>query len=428
MYVNARKILSLSLPALGVLIATPLFLLFDTAVVGQLGAYSLAALGAGSTIYAMVTGQLTFISYGTTARASRKYGAGDKQGAIEEGVHATWLALCVGSVLTLTIYTLAPQITSWLANNDEVAQLATSWLRITCFGIPLMLIVMAGNGWLRGIQNTQLPLLFTLSGIVPGAILIPILVNRLGIIGSAWATLIGTLIMAICFVSYLVYQYSGSWRPDAKIMLNQLILGRDLIVRSLSFQIAILAAAAVAARFGPESLAAHQIALQLWNFITLVLDSLAIAAQTLTGAALGAGSAVLAREVGKKVIAYSMSFACVLAIVFLLGKGFLPQIFSSDPNVVMQLQSLWFPLIVMIAVGSIVFSIDGVLLGAADAAFLRTISVLAIVIGYLPGVWLAWLSGSGLVGVWWGILASLVIRLLAVAWRFQSMRWARVEA
>ncbi|AZA11633.1 MATE family efflux transporter [Corynebacterium gerontici] len=425
--VSAAAILGLALPALGVLAATPLYLLLDTAVVGRLGTVALAALGAGTTLYSMVTTQLTFLSYGTTARASRKFGAGDTSGAIAEGVQATWLALIVGSVLTCIMFLGAPSFTLWLAHDPDVAATATTWLRVTAFGIPLLLMVMAGNGWLRGIQNTRLPLIFTLAGIVPGAVLVPLLVHHFGVVGSAWANLIGTTITASCFLGCLFRRHEGNIRPQPTVMVRQLVLGRDLILRSLSFQVAFLSAASVAARFGPDSLAAHQVLLQLWNFLALVLDSLAIAAQALTGAALGAGSVALARATGQKLLAYSTGFAAALALVFAIGHSWIPTLFTQADAVLSTIAGPWWQLILLILLGGVVFALDGVLLGASDAAFLRTASIASVVFGFLPGVWLSLAFGGGLVGVWWGIVAFISIRLVAGVWRFYSMRWAKID-
>lgn len=425
--VSAARILGLALPALGVLIITPLFLLLDTAVVGRYGGkVLLAALATGTTLYAQVTTQLTFLSYGTTIRSSHQYGAGDTRGAISEGVQATWMAVVVGAVLTLIMWVGAPQFTLWLSQDPTVAQLATQWLRITSFAIPLVLIDMAGNGWLRGIQNTRLPLVFTLSGLVPGAILIPVLVLRLGIVGSAWATLVGTAITATLFLGALVRArtvHGGDWRPNPIMMKQQIVLGRDLILRSLAFQVAFMSAAAVAGRIGPQALAAHQILLQLWNFLTLVLDSLAIAAQTLIGAAVGAGSVMAAKQVGQRILAYSTGFALVLAAVFGAGFAVIPQIFTTDAATLAALSGPWWQLVAMILIGGVVFALDGVLLGAADASYLRNITICAVIGGFLPGVAVAWWWHTGLVGVWWGLLGFIMIRLVAVVYRFYSMKW-----
>lgn len=426
--VTARDIFALAFPALGVLAATPLYLLLDTAVVGRLGAVDLAALGAATTIQAQVTTQLTFLSYGTTARASRHYGAGHKDKAIAEGVQATWVAVFIGVLIAGIVVSCAPQLTLWLTGDVEVAQEAARWLRIGALGVPLTLMTMAGNGWLRGIQNTRSPLIYTLSGVIPGAILVPLLVAKFGIIGSAWANLLGQSITATLFISAVVRshrRYHGSWKPQWPIISSQLVLGRDLIARSLSFQVAFISAAAVAARFGAATLAAHQILLQLWNFLTLALDALAIAAQTLVGAALGRGVGVQAVSIGRRIVGYSTVFALGLAALFAAGFQVIPGLFSTDTAVLSVIALPWWLLVGMIVIGGVLFAIDGVLLGAADAVFLRNITILAVVGGFLPGVWLSlWLDG-GLFGVWLGLSAFLIIRLLAVVWRFRSGVWTK---
>lgn len=426
--VSARQIFALAFPALGVLASTPLYLLLDTAVVGRtLGAFELAALAAGSAIQSTVTTQLTFLSYGTTARSARLYGAGKRREAIAEGVQATWLGLVVGLVLAVIIWLFGDTFAWWMTGDEATAAATTEWLHVAAFTIPLTLVVMAGNGWLRGIQDTRRPLLFVLAGVIPGAVLIPILVSQLGLVGSALANVVGMAITSTCFVIALAREHDGDWRPRWNIMVRQLVLGRDLILRSLSFQIAFLSAAAVAARFGTAPLAAHQILLQLWNFITLVLDSLAIAAQALTGAALGKGSVRIAKKVGQRVTVYSTIFAGVLATIFALGAGVIPRIFTTDESVLEAMRGPWWLLLAMIVLGGVVFAIDGVLLGAGDAAFLRTISIASVLLGFLPSVWLSLLLDGGLVGIWFGLFAFIAIRLVAVVWRFQSMRWARTD-
>ncbi|WPF65290.1 MULTISPECIES: MATE family efflux transporter [unclassified Corynebacterium] len=422
--VTARDIFGLALPALGVLAATPLYLLLDTAVVGRLGGLEQAALAVGATIQSQVTTQLTFLSYGTTARSSRLFGQGRRAAAVAEGVQATWVALGVGVALALAVIAGAPLFAGWLGGNAEVAQEAAAWMRVAALGIPLTLIIMAGNGWLRGVQDTRRPLYFTLAGVIPGAILVPLLVARMGLVGSAVANLVGVSIAALLFLGALIREHRGPWRPQWSVIRKQLVLGRDLIVRSASFQVAFLSAAGVAGRFGVAALAAHQIMLQLWNFLALVLDSLAIAAQTLTGAALGKGTVRQARAVGVAITRYSVIFSCALAACFAAGAGVIPRLFSSDEAVLREVGGPWWLMIAMIVMGGVLFALDGVLLGAADAAFLRNATVVSVLCGFLPGVWLAYAFDGGLMGVWCGLLAFIGLRLVAVVWRFRSMKWA----
>lgn len=427
MTVNFRRVLALALPALGVLAANPLYLLLDTAVIGRLGAGELAALAAGATVQSTVTTQLTFLSYGTTARSSRFYGADKTDRAIAEGVQATWVAAGVGVLLATLVWLFAHPIALFLTNDPATADMAVSWMRVAALAIPLTLVIMAGNGWLRGIQNTKLPFYLTLCGLVPGAVALPFLVARFGLVGSAVANVIGMGLTAAGFLWALIHVHKGSWRPDRKVIAQQLVLGRDLILRSLSFQVAFISAAAVAGRVSVAALAAHQVMLQLWNFLTLVLDSLAIAAQTLTGSALGTGRIDEARAVGEKVTRLSLWFALTLAGIFAVGGPLIRRLFTTDEAVLDAMAWPWWLLIAMIAAGGVLFALDGVLLGASDAAFLRTLTLSSVLLGFLPGIAIAYWAGTGLTGIWCGLAAMIVIRLAGDVWRFSSMRWARVD-
>src|SRR5690606_18548608 len=178
--VSAREVFRLAVPALGVLAAEPLYVLVDTAVVGHLGALPLAGLAVGGVVLAQVSAQLTFLSYGTTARTARLHGAGRRKDAVSEGVQATWLALAVGVVVLVLGQLLAEPIAGALAGADDIAANAVSWLRIALFGAPLILVTMAGNGWMRGVQDARRPLYYVLAGNGISAVLCPLLVYGVG--------------------------------------------------------------------------------------------------------------------------------------------------------------------------------------------------------------------------------------------------------
>ncbi len=436
-----RRIVGQALPALGVLAAEPLYLLWDTAVIGRLGALALAGLAVGGLILATVSTQLTFLSYGTTSRSARRYGAGDPRGAVVEGVQATWIALAVGGVLVTLVHLFAGPVTRAIAGGDEIAGAAESWLRVASFGIPLILVTMAGNGWLRGVQRPRAPLVFVLVGLGLSTVLCPVLVfgwgaaPALGLAGSAWANLAGQIVSGGLFLGAAIRAATSgpggsaaALLPRADLVRAQLVLGRDLIVRSLSFQVCFVSAGAVAARAGAQFVGAHQIAMQLWNFVALVLDSLAIAAQTLVGAALGAADTAAARSLGRRVCVWSTAFAFVIAGVLGALHGVLPHLFTTDEQVLSAVTVPWWFLVAMIPVAGVVFALDGVLLGAADAAYLRSATMAAALVGFLPLIWLSYAFGWGLAGIWSGLAAFMVLRCLAVVLRFHGHRWERVGA
>ncbi|WP_143263021.1 MATE family efflux transporter, partial [Amycolatopsis pretoriensis] len=230
----AKRVLGLAVPALGVLAAEPLYVLVDTAVVGHLGALPLAGLALGGVVLAQVSSQLTFLSYGTTSRTARLHGAGRRADAVREGVQATWLAVLVGLVVLAAGQLLAWPIARALSGSDEVAGAAVSWVRIALFGAPLILVTMAGNGWMRGVQDAAKPLRYVLAGNGISAVLCPVLVYGadLGLEGSAIANVVAQVISASLFIVALVREKVGL-RPDFKVMRAQLGLGRDLVLRSL---------------------------------------------------------------------------------------------------------------------------------------------------------------------------------------------------
>ncbi|MFJ2836111.1 MATE family efflux transporter [Nocardia sp. NPDC087230] len=431
--VGPRRILGIALPTLGVLVAEPLYLLFDMAIVGRLGAPALAGLAVGGVIVGSVSTQLTFLSYGTTARAARRHGSGDRAGAVAEGVQASWVGAAIGVLILVVVQLVAGPLCAAIAGGGEIADEALRWVRIALFGVPLILLSMAGNGWMRGIQDVRRPLMFVVVGLALSAVLCPVLVYglfgapRLELAGSAVANVVGQLVTGGLF-GYALLRERVPLRPHPAVMRAQLVLGRDLILRSLSFQACFISAAAVAARFGAASVAAHQLVLQLWNFLALTLDSLAIAAQTLVGAALGAGNARGAEGIARRVTGWSEIFALVLAAVFAAGAGVIPLLFTDDAQVLERTHVIWWFFVAMIPVAGAVFALDGVLLGAGDAAFLRTATLIAALVGFLPLIWLSLVFDWGVAGIWSGLVAFMLLRLLAVVARARSGRWARVGA
>ncbi|TVT04515.1 MATE family efflux transporter [Amycolatopsis bartoniae] len=423
--VPARKVFGLAVPALGVLAAEPLYVLVDTAVVGHLGALPLAGLALGGVVLSQISTQLTFLSYGTTSRTARLHGAGRRAEAVSEGVQATWLALTVGLVLVVAGQLLAAPIARALSGSDDIAAAAVSWLRIALFGAPLILVTMAGNGWMRGVQDAVRPLRYVLLGNGISAVLCPVLVYAAGwgLEGSAVANLAAQVVSAGLFLRALVAE-RAPLRPHPKVMRAQLSLGRDLVLRSLAFQACFVSAAAVAARTSTTAVGAHQIVLQLWTFLSLVLDSVAIAAQSLVGAALGAGAQRQAHGVANQITRYGLILGCVLCVVFAALFPVLPHAFTADPGVLGEIPHAWWFFVALQPIAGVVFALDGVLLGAGDAAFLRTATLVSAALGFLPLIWISLALGWGLTGIWTGLSLFIVLRLIAVVVRWRSGRWA----
>lgn len=425
---TTRRIAGLALPALGVLAAEPVYLLFDIAIVGRLGAVALAGLAIGGLILGLVSSQGTFLSYGTTARSARHFGAGDRSSAVGEGVQATWLALGLGVLIIVVVQAAAVPLLGAIADGGAIAEAALPWLRVAILGAPAILVSLAGNGWMRGVQDTARPLRYVVTGFALSAVLCPLLVYgwlglpRLELVGSAVANLAGQWLAAVLFLAALLAE-RVPLRPDVAMLRSQSVMGRDLLLRSLAFQACFVSAAAVAARFGAAAVAAHQVVLQLWSFLALVLDSLAIAAQALVGAALGGGHSEHAKWVARRVTVFSTVAALLLAAVFAAGASVFPALFTDDRSVLAAIGVPWWFLVAQLPIAGIVFALDGVLLGSGDARFMRNATLASALIGFLPMIWLSLAFDWGLWGIWTGLTTFMVLRLAFVGWRTLSGRW-----
>jgi putative MATE family efflux protein len=424
-----RRIAALALPALVVLAAEPLYVLVDTAVVGHLGRVPLAAVAVGGTVMSVAVWFGTLMAYGTTGRAARRFGAGDRSAAVAEGVQASWLALFTGVLLAVLAQAFAGPLAGALASDPATAHAAAGWLRIAACGAPGLLLAAAGNGWMRGVQDTRRPLFFVLGANILSAILCPVLVYPagLGLTGSAVANVVAQTTSGVLFLLALVRE-TRALRPSPSIIVRQLVLGRDLLIRGAAFQACWLSATAVAARFGVAALGAHQIALQLWFFSALALDAVAIAAQSLVGAALGAGDGEQARDVARRVVAVGGMAGIAFAVLAAAGSGAVPGWFTSDTSVHDQAAVVWPWFVALMPFAGVVYALDGVMIGAGDVAYLRNVTLAAALAGFLPAIWLAYAFDLGLGGVWAGLGLLTLIRLALLLWRWRSARWAVLGA
>ncbi len=334
-----REILGLAVPALGALAAEPLYVLADTAVVGHLGTPQLGGLAVASTLLLTGYAAFNFLAYGTTASVARRTGGGDEAGAAHEGVQGMWLALGIGVALALVGAVLAPPAVGVMGARGAVAANALVYLRVSLVGVPALLVTLAGTGYLRGRQDTRTPLLVTAVAVAGNLAVEVVLIYGLGfgIGASALATVLAQVGSAAAYVWWVARDVASrqvSIAPEWAAMRRLAVVGRDLFVRTAALRLALTVATAVAARLGVVDLGAHQIAFEVWSFLALVLDSLAIAAQAMIGRLLGAGDAPGAREVARRMLAWGIGAGLVLAGVVGLTRPGLPRLFSDDPAVV----------------------------------------------------------------------------------------------
>jgi putative MATE family efflux protein len=425
-----REIFKLALPALGALAAEPLYLLADTAMVGHLGTEELAALAIAATLLTGTFTLFNFLTYGTTAQVARLSGAGEEEQAGRIAAQALWLSTAIGVVLVALLVALAEPLVGLLGGEGHTGELAVLYLRVGSLGLPFALIALAGQGFLRGVSDLRTPLV-----IVVAANAVNVALNVLfiygfgwGLAGSAWATVVAQAGMGTAFVVALLRAPATSRRPSLTATRPLLHIGWEIFIRTAALYGSFLVASAVLARVGDDALAAHQILFQLFVFLALVLDAIAIAGQVIVGRSLGAGDADEAYRAAVRMIQLATAAGAVFAVIMLALIDLLPHAFTSDPQVVEEAQKVWALFALMQPANGAVFALDGILIGAGDTRFLMWGMLFASVGVFVPIALVSLALDWGIVGVWCGLLALIAARLLTCGWRFRGRRWAIVGA
>ncbi|MEU8573923.1 MATE family efflux transporter [Streptomyces asoensis] len=422
-----REIVALAVPAFGALVAEPLFVMADSAIVGHLGTAQLAGLGVASALLMTSVSVFVFLAYATTAAVARRVGAGDLPAAIRQGMDGIWLALLLGAAVIAAVLPTAPSLVQLFGASDAAAPYATTYLRISALGIPAMLVVMAATGVLRGLQDTRTPLYVAVAGFVANAALNAGLVYGvgLGIAGSAWGTVIAQWGMAAVYLAVVIRgarRHGASLRPDAEGIKASAQAGVPLLVRTLSLRAILMIATAVAARLGDDDIAAHQIALSLWSLLAFALDAIAIAGQAIIGRYLGADDAQGARDVCRRMVEWGIAVGVVLGLMVVVARPLFLPLFTSDPAV----KDAALPALLVVALSQpvcgVVFVLDGVLMGAGDGPYLAWAMVLTLAV-FAPVALLVPVLGGGLTAVWGAMTLMMAVRMLTLWLRARSGRW-----
>ena len=433
-----REIVRLAVPAFLALVAEPMFLLADAAIVGHLGTTSLAGLGIAGVVLQTIVGICVFLAYGTTASVARRVGAGDLRGAITQGVDGLWLAVVIGVLVTVPCLLAARPLARAVGADGAVVEQATTYLRIAVLGVTPLLVMLAATGVLRGLQDTRTPLVVAVGGNLLNIVLNLLLVygfgpfDGWGIAGSATGSVIAQALSAATLAGVVVVgarRHRAALRPDLAGIRQAARAGVALVVRTLTLRAALLvttyAVTLVSLSDQDAQLAAHQIAFTLWTFLAFVLDAIAIAAQAITGRFLGAGDVVGTRSVTARMVWWGAMSGIVTGVLLAAGSPFLGALFTGDPDV----RGLLVPVLLVIALAQpvcgVVFVLDGVLIGAGDGRYLAYGGLVTLLV-YAPVVLLVHPS---LVAVW--VVFSVVFmgaRFVVLTHRARGNAWLVVGA
>ncbi|OEV08898.1 MATE family efflux transporter [Streptomyces nanshensis] len=423
-----REIIALALPAFGALVAEPLFVMVDSAIVGHLGTPQLAGLGVAAALLQTGVNIFVFLAYATTAAVARRVGADDLPAAIRQGMDGIWLALLLGIGVVAVTLPSAPGLVDLFGASATAAPHAVTYLRISALGIPAMLVVLAATGVLRGLQDTRTPLYVAVGGFSANAALNVLLVYGfgLGIAGSAWGTVLAQWAMAAVYLVVVVRgarRHGASLRPDAAGIRACAQAGAPLLIRTLSLRAVLMIATAVAARLGDADIAAHQIALTLWSLLAFALDAIAIAGQAIIGRYLGAEDEAGARAACRRMVQWGVASGVVLGLLVAAARPLFMPLFTSDAAVIDELTPALLVVAVTQPLAGVVFVLDGVLMGAGDGPFLAGAMLVTLAV-FAPVALLVPVLGGGLTALWWTIAGVMMGARLVTLWaRARSGRW-----
>jgi putative MATE family efflux protein len=424
-----RDIVRLALPALGSLAAEPLYVLVDTAVVGHLGRAQLGGLAVAGTLLTTSFLLFNFLAYGTTATVARAVGAGDRRAATVHAVQALWVSLGLGLVLLALGIGLASPAVGLMGARGAVRTYALTYLRISALGAPAVLAALAGMGFVRGLQDTRSGFVIAGTANVVNLVLELVLIYGFGwgIAGSAWATVIAQYGAAAVFTGIILRAaraHHVGLEPDRAGLRRLFGIGWPLVLRTATLLAALGGATAVAARFGTVPLAAHQIAFQVWSFLALTMDAIAIAAQAMIGHMLGAGRVDDARAASRRMLTWGVITGIGLAVILSVARLGLAPLFTNDPSVRALAEQLLLIVAAMQPLNAAVFVLDGVLIGAGDVAFLAGAMGAATALLFLPAAAVVLHARAGVLWLWAAIVLLMLGRLAGVAARFAGTRWS----
>lgn len=429
-----REILRLAVPAFLALVAEPLFLLSDAAIVGHLGTAELAGLGIAAAVLQTVIGLCIFLAYGTTASVARHVGAGDRRGALAQGIDGVWLAVGIGLVTTVLGVAATEPLVHAFGAGDAVSEQAATYLRIAFLGTTPLLVMLASTGVLRGLQDTRTPLAVAVGGNALNVVLNLLLVYGvgLGIAGSALGSVLAQVASAVALLVVVVRaarREGAPLRPDLPGVRAAAHAAVPLVIRTLTLRAALLVTTyavilgATGTRGQEVDLATHQLAMTLWTFLAFVLDAIAIAAQAITGRYLGAGDVAGTRTVTSRMVRWGVVAGAVTALLLAVASPVLGALFTDDPAV----QDLLVPVLLVAALGQpiagVVFVLDGVLIGAGDGAYLARGGLVTLAV-YAPLALATGLLGAGLVWIWVTFSAVFMgARLVVLLHRARGDAW-----
>ena len=271
-----RRIIRLAVPALGTLAVEPIYVLVDTAIVGRLGTPQLAGMAIASIVLMNVVSIINFLEY-VTPDIAFAVGAGRRDDAQRVAAHGVWLSVFIGVPVAALVAVVARPLCWLIGGRGEVLHHAVTYLTISAIGLPFVVLAFLGHGVLRGYNDLRTPLRIVVAANVANLVFEIVTVYGLhwGVAGSAASTVV-VQVGAACAFLWKMRQHLVSVRPSWVAYRPLVQAGWHMVVRSVAMYSVWNVSVVIAARLDAPTLAAYQVVTQVFMFLALLLDSLAV--------------------------------------------------------------------------------------------------------------------------------------------------------
>ena len=428
-----KSIHKIAVPAIIAGVAEPILSSTDAAIVGNIpinATEALAAVGVVGSFLSMLIWILGQTRSVISSIISQYIGAGKKEEINTLPVQAILINVGLSVLVLGSTYFFAEDIFKLLKADGQILEYSLSYYNIRVWGFPFTLAIFAVFGIFRGLQNTFWPMIVSAIGAVLNIGLdflfvygIEGFVPAMHIEGAALASLVSQIVMAVLAFVLLVYKTNVSLKIGkvwhSKI-LNLIGMSGNLFLRALSLNVALLMAVRSATNLGPQYIAAHAIAINIWLFTAFFIDGYASAGNIYGGRLYGAKDFKQLRALVGKVTLYGIGVGVVLMLLGWLFYKELGLLFTHEPEVLSVFYTMFFVVILVQPFNAVAFVLDGVFKGLGEMKYLRNLLFIATFVGFLPTLFITQYLNLKLIGIWIALGVWLLFRCVGMVWKFRT--------
>ena len=394
MFINRKKVWSLSWPLIIANFTIPLVGLTDTIIMGHMpDSLYLAAIAIGGIVFNFMYAGLNFLRMGTTGIVAQKFGENNFEEVFFSLLRPTLIAVSVGFILYLNRKYIYDLSVYFLTPDQQLLALYKEYLFIRMIGLPAGLLNIVFLGWFFGMQKTksvmlQLVIINLMNVIASLYLAVYLEYGIFGVaLGSVLAQISGLLLSIIIFLNHFKTLNFSSFDLKKIINLNGFLnlfsISKNLFVRTMllvSVQAYLIKKAGL---IGVDQLATMEILIVIFGLSSYTLDAFAHAAESTVGVSIGSKNKKNIYKSIKNTTEFALSFSVLIGIVLYITDYYIINLFTNIPVLQNLTIDLWTLVIITPFISMLAFQLDGIFIGATLAKEMRNSMILSSLIFYL---------------------------------------------